>query len=246
MCRYSLMGSRWLAALAGALVAAGCGIGAAPELRVEVAPTPTPQTEATMLRRGVDVSAASGAVDWQRVAVAGLSFAVVRASNGLAVDPAFAANWQGLSATPLVRGAAHAFVVDDDPAAQARVFLAAVELRAGDLAPIVEVEALDDTAPQGAADRLQILLDALEARWQVPPIIVTRAATWDAHLPDTFGRYPLWVVDHKVAQPALPHGWTGWHLWEFRSAHDFAGIERRAGLSRGNGAIDDLARVFIP
>ncbi len=92
--------------------------------------------------RGVDVSTFNGTINWAQAADAGLSFAFAKASEGLTIrDDRFAANWAGMKASGLVRGAYHFFRAGDDGAAQADVFLACVgSFEPGDLPPVLDWE----------------------------------------------------------------------------------------------------------
>lgn len=208
--------------------------------------TPAPPIHAR-LQRGIDVSSHSGEVDWVQVRDQRFSFAVVKASEGVDLpDPEHDAHWQQLTATGMLRGAYHFYVTEDDPDAQADLFLATARLEPGDLAPVVDVEVIGHHTPPGLADRLQRFLDRLEEAYGVPPIIYTTARFWDAHLPATFGRYPLWVAEFEVDEPNLPHGWDRWHLWQYEDDSDVPGVAKDADLTRGNSEIEDLGRLLIP
>jgi lysozyme len=222
------------------------------------APTPAPATapRATAppappiqarLQRGIDVSSHSGEVDWVQVRDQQFSFAVVKASEGMDLpDPEHDAHWQRLTATGMLRGAYHFYVTEDDPDAQADLFLATAKLEPGDLAPVVDVEVIGHATPPGLDARLQRFLDRLEEAYGAPPIIYTTARFWDAHLPATFGRYPLWVAEFEVDEPNLPHGWDRWHLWQYEDDSDVPGVAKDADLTRGNTEIEDLGTLLIP
>lgn len=74
---------------------------------------------------GIDVSRHNGAIDWPRVADAGVAFAWIKASEGGDVrDPRFTENVTGASAAGLRVGAYHFFTFCRPAADQARQFLA--------------------------------------------------------------------------------------------------------------------------
>ena len=56
-------------------------------------------------QQGVDVSRWQGSVDWGQVAASGVAFAYARVADGLNVDSYFAANYAGIKAAGLIRGA---------------------------------------------------------------------------------------------------------------------------------------------
>jgi lysozyme len=236
--------------LAGA-VACGGGEGPAPTARLAApsAPSaPSPPPAAAALEHGIDVSGHSGAIDWTQVAAAGHTFAFLKATEGVDLkDPAFDTHWEALGAAGLVRGAYHFYVTEDDPEAQARFFIETVELRSGDLAPVVDVELIGHGTQPGLAERLQRYLDRIEAHYGVKPILYTAPSFWDQHLTDGFGEYPLWVAEYEVDTPRLPSGWTAWHLWQWKADAEVPGVAKGADLSRLNRSGDvELHALVVP
>ena len=182
--------------------------------------------------RGIDVSHYSGAVDWNAVRDAGIHFAYVKASEGVdAADPSFAGHWETLGGLPILRGAYHFYVTEDDPEEQARFFLSQVTLAPGDLPPVVDVELLGRGTQPGLADRLETFLEIVEKETGARPIIYTAPNFWNAHLTDRFGDYPLWVAEYGVSEPVTPQGWGAWTLWQWEKDVDVPGVEKGADLS---------------
>jgi lysozyme len=195
---------------------------------------------------GVDVSHHSGAIDWEQVIAAGYDFAYVKASEGVdAPDPRFAEHWRKLGELGVPRGAYHFYVTEDDPDEQARLFLATVDLRPGDLLPVVDVELIGHGTQPGLADRLRRFLDLVEAEAGVRPMIYTGPNFWDAHVGPGFGEHPLWVAEYGVAAPRLPSDWQGWHLWQYRENQTVPGIEKDVDLNRVHPEVG-LAALIIP
>ena len=54
---------------------------------------------------GIDVSSYQGAIDWPKVAAAGVRFAIVKASDWKQADKRFTRNWHGSAAAGLRRSA---------------------------------------------------------------------------------------------------------------------------------------------
>src|SRR6476619_4455511 len=54
---------------------------------------------------GVDVSTYQGTIDWAKVKASGRAFAITRVGDGLGGDNTFDANWAGIKANGMVRGA---------------------------------------------------------------------------------------------------------------------------------------------
>jgi lysozyme len=193
---------------------------------------------------GPDVSSYSGAVDWSRVRAAGHALALARVSDGLAVtDARFAANWAGMRAAGLVRGAYQHFRPGLSPLAQAEGFLAQVAaaggFQPGDLPPVLDLEVTGGLAPAAMRAAVQTWLDAVEAATGRPPLIYT-AAFMEPALGPGFGRYPLWVANHGVGCPLVPAGWRGWRLWQYTSAGACPGLVGPADLNAFEGTVEEL------
>lgn len=201
---------------------------------------------AARLHLGIDVSSHSGTVEWPQVAEAGHTYAFVKASEGMDLeDPAFDEHWRAMKLAGVVRGAYHFYVTEDDPEAQAKLFIDTVTLEPGDLAPVVDVELLGHGTEPGLAGRLRTFLERLEAHYGIRPIIYTAPNFWDLHLTDDFGDYPLWVAEYGVDEPRLPKGWERWHLWQFEGDTTVSGVEKSADRSHLNRDAPDLHRLVV-
>lgn len=194
--------------------------------------------------RGIDVSYHSGRVDWSQIVAAGNGFAFTLSTAGLDFhDPLFFSHWARMDG--LHRGAYHFFVAHDDPAAQARWFIANTPLGPGDLAPVVDIETMGDDPPGDLPARLRVFVAALEAHYGVKPIVYTGPRFWDRYLGAGYGDHALWVAEYGVEQPSLPTGWHRWTLWQDRGDATVPGVERVADLSRIADSAT-LAALVIP
>ncbi|MDY7093673.1 MAG: GH25 family lysozyme [Acidobacteriota bacterium] len=214
------------------------------------APAPpqiSPQEVVDRLHQGVDVSVHSGAVDWQAVADAGHHYAYLKATEGVDLkDSAFDDHWQRAKEAGLVRGAYHFYVTEDDPEEQAQFFIENVELRPGDLVPVVDVEVLGHGTEPGLPNRLRRFLEIIEDHYGVKPMIYTSPNFWNRHVATNFGDYPLWIAEYGVEQPQLPNGWDDWHLWQWEDDPQVPGVEKDADRSHLNRERSDLHRLVIP
>ena len=78
--------------------------------------------------RGVDVSAYQGEIDWDTLALQGISFAYIKATEGSSfVDKCFDYNYAQAKKTGLRVGAYHFFSFDSGGDTQAENFIATVE-----------------------------------------------------------------------------------------------------------------------
>src|SRR5918993_881303 len=123
---------------------------------------------------GIDVSHFQGHVDWQAVKAAGCDFAFAKATEGAGVtDPFFAANWAGMQAAGLPRGAYHFFRAAEPAAQQAAHFLSTAGFEPGDLPPVLDIELNDGVTGEPLVEGVQTWLDAVESAAGVAPIVYT-------------------------------------------------------------------------
>lgn len=196
--------------------------------------------------RGVDVSVYQGTVDWGQVAGSGKSFAIVKASEGVGgVDANFAANWSGMAAHGLVRGAYHFFRPKDDGEAQARHFLAQVRPGPDDLPPVVDVELSDGVSALTLLQRLETMLAALEQATNRLPMIYTMASFWDGlSAPGSFAHYPLWVANFGANAPAIPKPWSTYAIWQYVDDGSVRGISGNVDLDVAHATnVDELRAI---
>lgn len=194
---------------------------------------------------GIDVSKWQGAVDWTSVRGAGTVFAFVRATYGSAeVDSEFAANWEAMKAAGVLRGAYHFFVTAEDATQQAELFLKTVgTLGAGDLPPVLDVEAGSGTGPN-LVSGVQTWLNLVEQGLGRRPMIYTAPSFWNEYMPGDFGAYPLWVAEYGVNAPKAVNGWSGWTFWQYSQSGSIAGVNGSVDLDRFNGSDADLQALI--
>jgi GH25 family lysozyme M1 (1,4-beta-N-acetylmuramidase) len=172
---------------------------------------------------GIDVSRHQGAVNWTKVAAAGIRFAYLKATEGATfTDRRFAENWQGTAASHVQRGAYHFYAPATSVARQFDHFKNTVVLSPGDLAPALDLEVDGQNwSALPAADRVPTaieFLERLEEHYGVTPIVYTNKRTVDeifAGKPAGLTKYPLWVASYKSKPPpTMPVGWSEWRYWQ--------------------------------
>jgi GH25 family lysozyme M1 (1,4-beta-N-acetylmuramidase)/alpha-tubulin suppressor-like RCC1 family protein len=195
---------------------------------------------------GFDVSYHSGRVDWHVAKAQGHRFGLTMATAGVDfLDPFFQCHWERMRQAGLIRGAYHFFEPDDDPEAQARVYLSHVLFEPGDLAPVVDVETRGSPAPADLPDRLLAFIQVVERTVGIKPIIYTGPAFWNQNMNRQFGGYPLWVAEYGVDQPHVPAGWERWHLWQWRGNATIPEIAPIVDLDRVHPDLD-IRELLIP
>ncbi|HZU99046.1 MAG TPA: GH25 family lysozyme, partial [Planctomycetota bacterium] len=208
-----------------------------------IPPTTTggpPSVSSGAKAKGIDVSYYQGTIDWAQVAGAGINFAIARVSDGSFLDPQFPANWAGMKANGIVRGAYHFFRASEDGVQQATHFCAQFTLEPGDLPPVADVETLDGQSASTLQTQLVAFLNEVQAKTGVTPMIYTSKGIWNPWGLPAFNNYPLWVANWQVSSPSLPNGWSDWTIWQTTDSYSVPGMSSNPDGDEFNGTLADL------
>jgi MYXO-CTERM domain-containing protein len=194
---------------------------------------------------GIDVSQYDTAVDWPTAKAAGIDFAFMRVSDGIAYpDPAFAGYWSGARAAGVIRGAYQYFRPDVDPVQQADLLASAMgTLLPGDLPPVLDLEVADGVSTTGVVTAVNAWIAEVEAKTGRSPIIYAGLYSW----PTLTGgadetQYPLWIAQYTTAAcPDIPAPWTQWLFWQHSDTGVVDGVtSSQLDLDVFNGTLDQL------
>lgn len=196
---------------------------------------------ATLL--GIDVSHHQKRIDWHTVVAQNdLHFAFVKATEGRDFrDSLFAENWEMLHQMGIRRGAYHFFRPNRRGSEQAQHFLQTVELRPGDLAPVLDLETTDRMPVAIVLREARAWLEAVEQALNVRPIIYTNQNFYERHLAGVFDNYPLWIARYSENAPQLST--AGWDFWQFSEKGRVSGITPRVDLNLFRGTPEMLDRL---
>jgi lysozyme len=194
---------------------------------------------------GIDVSHHQGAIDWKKVAAAGVQFAFLKASEGRTLrDARFAANWRGAKDAGIARGAYHYFHFCTPGADQAENFLAVAPRDADALSPVVDVEFVGNCRTWKSLDavreELALFLERIEKTWPLAPILYL---TDDSHRRIIAGHFdgrPVWI--RSVFTRPEPDAYGGWLIWQYADTGRVPGIAGPVdrNVLRPGATLDDL------
>jgi GH25 family lysozyme M1 (1,4-beta-N-acetylmuramidase) len=210
--------------------------------------------DATLTRlEGIDVSHWQGTINWTKVAAAGKSFAILKATDSYDyTDPTYATNHAAAKAAGLWTGAYH-FARPDatvgDAVREADLFASVIGLGAKDLIPALDLEVSGGLTTTPLQNWVASWLTEVTARTGVKPMIYTSPAFWKKYMGDSSaladaGYKTLWIAHWNVTSPTVPAnnwGGHGWTFWQYSDCGTVAGISGCVDLDRFNGA--DLAPV---
>ena len=166
---------------------------------------------------GIDVSKYQDVIAWEEVKAMRVNniqvgFAFIKATEGIDnTDPQFRRNWRKTKANNIIRGAYHFFIASKDGKKQAESFIKRVELEAGDLPPVLDVEQRNGTSPEQLRKEVRKWLETVEFYYKATPIIYTNVDFYRKNLGNEFDRYPLWVAHYyEQEQPRIDRDWIFW------------------------------------
>ena len=191
-------------------------------------------------------------IDWSAVRGSGVSYALIKATEGSTLDdPWFERDWKAAATAGLYRGAYHyARPAPGTAAADAGHFLDVVGSLDGreDLPPVLDLEENGGLDPDALADWVAAWLDAVEQRTGRRAIIYTGPHFWGDSMAGTerFAGHPLWYAHHTDADDPGPMfgGWSTWTLWQWSDSGSVPGISVAVDLDRlqgGGPALEALA-----
>lgn len=214
--------------------------------------------------RGIDVSQYQETIDWNQVAASGIKFAIARKSYGTGhLDPTFDANWQGMKAAGIIRGAYQWVRPGQSITAQADIMISALgKLGPGDLPAMADIEEAGTLTKAQYAAKVQQWLDLVEAGTGKKPMIYTGSYFWDANVAsNAFQGYPLIDAAYLGACyssttgfvaandcwvgscPTISNAFDDWQFWQYSSQTHVPGISKfdYVDMDLFNGDMDALA-----
>jgi lysozyme len=195
---------------------------------------------------GVDVSKWQGVVDFAKIKAAGHRYAFVKVTQGATgVDPDYARNIAAARTAGLAAGSYHFYSTDHDAASQFANLSAHLDLKPGDLPPVVDIEVFAQNSLPGLSTQLKAFLDSIEQRYRAKPILYS-GLSFAAQNLSGFGDYPLWLAEYTNAPaPRMPAGWAQWTFWQFSQTGHVVGVNGAVDLDRFNGGEDQFKALLI-
>jgi lysozyme len=196
-----------------------------------------------VVREGIDVSEYQGNINWPAVAASGRAFAIARINDGSHNDPYWAANWNGIKAAGMIRGAYQFFRPGSDPIVQANKVIAAVGvLGPGDLPVMLDIEANDGQPASVVVARAHQWVDAVRAGTGRDPVVYTYKSFWDVQCGGVsdFNTLPFAIAAYGPVCPNIPAPWDHWTFFQYSSTGSVPGIGGNVDLDKFNGTQAEL------
>jgi lysozyme len=202
------------------------------------------------MMQGIDVSNYQGNPNWQQVAASGCQFVITKATEGIGfTDPTFAANWPGIKAAGMVRGAYHFARPDlgNTPEAEASYFLEVIQaqgLQTGDFLAL-DLEVGNTNLVGWTLTWLEQVTTAVGFQ---PLFYASLSFLSDYGFTNnpSMAQYGLWLADYTSAMPATPPTWPVIAIWQYSNAGSIPGINGNCDQDVFNGTLDELKQYGKP
>ncbi len=193
------------------------------------------------LSAGIDVSEYQGTIDWEvvdSIESRPIRFVFVRATCGNdREDNRFEDNWKG--AKKFIRGAYHYYRPDENSLDQAQRFIQTVQLKSGDLPPVLDIEQLPaNQSMERLKVGLQKWLDAVEKHYGIKPIVYSGQKYYEDFLKNEFSDYTFWVANYNFFVEEIQQDWL---FWQFSEKGLVNGIPEKVDVNLYNGTPKMLA-----
>ncbi|MDY0104644.1 MAG: glycoside hydrolase family 25 protein [Lentimicrobium sp.] len=198
---------------------------------------------------GIDVSHHQGKINWSEVVAMDvdgikIEFAFFKATEGITrKDRHFDRNWKEAGKVGLIRGAYHFFHPTRDAEAQALAFIQSVELEAGDMPPILDIEVSNRKSKKEIVEGALLWCQRVEAHYGVKPVIYTSPGFYDKYLADDFEDYPLWIAHYDKKKPRMDH--RKWQFWQHSDGATINGIKGKVDMNVFNGSRSKLRQMVV-
>lgn len=174
-----------------------------------------------------------------------IDFVVLRATMGDdGIDNKFKNYWKELDKHEFIRGAYHYYRPWEKPEKQAKLFLKRIDLKSGDLRPVLDIEKIGkNQSKEKLVKDLKIWLDLVEKEYDTKPIIYTYYYFYRDYLQGEFDDYPLWIANYNnVTNPTKS---TDWQMWQFSENGILPGVPHKVDLNIFNGSLEQMKKYTL-
>ncbi|MCM1449397.1 MAG: hypothetical protein NC082_03575 [Clostridiales bacterium] len=180
-------------------------------------------------KRGIDLSAHNGKVDFEAVKSSGISFVMLKATEGVSFnDRMFRDNYNAARQAGLKVGAYHFFRFDCNGRIQANHFLNIVRDLEFDFPLALDIEEWGN--PSGHKDNdivesLSAAITHLELNGR-QVMLYTNKKGYRKFISTDFPDYPLWICSFSD-----PPGPDNWYMWQYTHRGHIEGVEGHVDIN---------------
>ena len=194
---------------------------------------------------GIDVSHYQSNIDWEAVAQEDISFAFVKAGEGITIsDSLFARNWKELKRVGIIRGAYHFFRPEVSASKQAYSFIKNVKLESGDLPPVLDVEVTGKLSKKELVKSINEWIVIIEKEYKAKPILYTNVKMYHKYFEGNLEDYPIWIARYNSRIPYLSPN-KNWDFWQYGNRGRLPGIDGHVDFNVFHGTQRELEKMCV-
>jgi lysozyme len=194
---------------------------------------------------GIDVSHYQGKINWSALKnhSRSIHYVMIRATMGYnGIDSEFRENYQQAKNHGFLVGAYHYYRPNENSTRQFNHFSSQVKLKAGDMAPILDVERMGKYGVKNLRTGVLNWLRLAEKKYGKKPIIYTGRNFYNEVLKGHVNGYTLWIADYS----GKDHVHTiDWAFHQFTDRAYINGIPSRVDGNNFKGTLDDLKALCL-
>jgi lysozyme len=199
---------------------------------------------------GIDVSHHQNHINWNQVGSNNrfkVHFAFMKATEGSTLrDTKFSYNWGKANEAGLTRGAYHFYSSTTSASLQAKNFIRTVNLKPGDLAPVLDFEVDDDKISISTVRKnLQKWIGMVERHYGKNVIIYTNANLYQKYIKGHFKNNPLWIADYNHNKIYNLMGHRNLKFWQFTESGRVGGIRGHVDVNAFLGSQNEFEKLKI-
>ena len=198
---------------------------------------------------GIDVSKYQSAINWKEVKnmevrKVKIGFAFIKATEGVGnVDNQFRRNWLNAEEQNICKGAYHFFIAGKNGRRQAANFIEIVNLKKGDLPPVIDIEKSFGISPVEIKKEVSDWLLVVEKYYGIQPIIYTNIDFYERYIKNDFDNYPIWIAHYlQPVKPRIDHKWM---FWQHSESGRVNGIKAPVDFNVFSGDSTDFKNFLI-
>ncbi len=198
---------------------------------------------------GIDVSKYQSVINWKEVREMDadgikIGFAFIKATEGVGnVDNQFRRNWLKAEEQNICKGAYHFFIAGKNGRRQAANFIEMVELKKGDLPPVIDIEKSFGVSANEIKKEVTDWIAVVQKYYGVQPIIYTNIDFYNRYLQNDFDNYPVWIAHYlQPVKPRIDHKWA---FWQHSESGRVNGIKAPVDFNVFSGDSTDFKNFLI-
>ena len=188
---------------------------------------------------GIDVSVYQEEIDFEKVKAAGKEVVYIRAGYGTSEDERFRANAAAARKAGMRLG--FYFFVTAETAAQAeeqgRYFAALIRGVPYNCLPAVDFEEYGELSAESLNEIALAFARTVEGETGHTPIFYTNVSSVETRWKEALTRYPLWIAEWGVSEPASLGNWKEWVGFQHSNVGRVEGISTDVDLDYFTDAV---------